>query len=152
MNGLTLRKATPNDSDFAYCARKAAFKEYVEKVSTWDEDEQRQLHEQRFGSQDFRGINLAGTDVGIMAVDVAPDCVKVNQLFLLPAHQAMGIGRECMLLIMGEARRLGLPVRLRVLKVNPRALAFYLRLGFTRIGETDTHVLMEGAPSRFARG
>jgi hypothetical protein len=40
-------------------------------------------------------------------------------------------------------RQLGLPVRLRVMKVNPRALAFYERLGFMRTGETDTHDLME---------
>lgn len=145
MSSLTLRKASPNDSEFAYCAKMAAFREYVEKVEGWDEDEQRRLHEQRFGAQDFRVIKSAGTDVGIMAVVVAPDCVKLNQLFLLPEHQGKGIGRRCMLLLMEEARQLGLPVRLRVMKVNPRALAFYQRLGFMRTGETDTHDLMEWA-------
>ena len=63
-----------------------------------------------------------------------------------------------MLLIMEEARQLGLSVRLRVMKVNPRALAFYERQGFMRTGETDTHDLMEWAhnkslqPTRRARG
>ena len=82
----------------------------------------------------------------------------VIQLFLLPEHQGRQIGRRCMLLIMEEARQLGLPVRLRVMKVNPRALAFYERLGFTCTGETDTHDLMESAhnkglqPTRCARG
>lgn len=47
---------------------------------------------------------------------------------------------------MDEARRLGLPVRLQVLKINPRALSFYERSGFVRTGETDTHILMEGVP------
>jgi GNAT superfamily N-acetyltransferase len=143
MNNLTLRKAGPDDSAFAYCTKRAAFKEYVDKVWGWREDEQRKLHEKRFAAQDFRVVTLAGADVGIMAVVVAPDCVKVNQLFLLPAYQGKGIGSACMLLIMEEARRLGLPVRLRVLKVNPRALAFYRRLGFTCTGETETHDLME---------
>lgn len=143
MDSLTLRKAGPKDREFAYRVKKSAFKEYVDQVWGWDEDEQRQLHEQRLETQDFRVVSSAGADVGIMAVVVAPDCVRVNQLFLLPEHQGQGIGRKCMLLIMEEARRLGLPVRLRVLKVNPRALAFYQRLGFVRAGETDTHVLME---------
>lgn len=67
MNSLTLRKASPDDSEFSYCATRAAFREYVEKVWGWDEDEQRQLHEQRFGAKDFQVINPAGTDVGIMA-------------------------------------------------------------------------------------
>jgi len=66
-------------------------------------------------------------------------------LFLVPEHQGKGIGRKCMLLVINEARQLGLPIRLRVLKVNPRALTFYQRLGFVRTGETDTHVLMETA-------
>jgi GNAT superfamily N-acetyltransferase len=143
MDDLTLRKATANDSEFAYRAKRAAFKEYVEKVWGWDEDEQRRLHERRFIAQDFRVITLDGSDIGILAMVVASDCVEVNQLFLLPEHQGKGIGRRCMLMIMEEARRLRLPVRLRVLKVNPRALEFYKRLGFTRTGETDTHDLME---------
>ncbi len=146
MNNLTLQKAGPNDSEFAYRAKRAAFKEYVEQVWGWDEDEQRRLHERRFEAHDFRVINLDGIDVGIVAVAVAPDCVKVHQLFLLPEHQGKGIGRRCMSLILEEARQLGLPVRLRVMKVNLRALAFYRRLGFTCTGETDTHDLMEKDP------
>ena len=139
----SLRKASQGDSEFAYRVKRAAFKQYAEKVWGWDEHQQRHMHDQRFRVQEFRVISLAGTDVGIMAVSVASDCMKVNQLFLLPEHQGNGIGRRCMLLIMDEARLLGLPVRLQVMKVNPRALAFYKRLGFTRIGETDTHDLME---------
>jgi GNAT superfamily N-acetyltransferase len=145
VHNLTLRKAGPSDSEFAYRTKRAAFKEVVEKVWGWDEEEQRQLHKRRFGKHDFRIINLDGTDIGIM-VAVAPDCVHVHQLFLLPEHQGKGIGSRCMSLIPEEARQLGLPVRLRVLKVNPRALAFYERLGFTRTGETDMHDLMEKKP------
>ena len=148
MNSLTLRKASLGDSEFAYFVKKAAFRKYVEKVWGWDENEQRQLHERRFGEQEFRVINMAGTDVGIMAVVVAPECVRVNQLFLLPEHQGKGIGRRCMLLIMEEAREMGMPVRLRVMKANPLALLFYQRLGFQGTGETDTHYLMEWAPNQ----
>ena len=143
---LTLRQATPRNCDFAYCAKKAAFKHYVEMVWGWDEREQRQLHEQRFATQDFRVINLDGTDVGIMSVALTSDCLRVNQLFLLPEHQGKGIGSRCMTLIAEEKRHQGLPVRLRGLKVNSRALAFFEGLGFTRAGETATHVLMENNP------
>jgi ribosomal protein S18 acetylase RimI-like enzyme len=48
-----------------------------------------------------------------------------------------------MALVMEEARARGVPVRLRVLKVNARARAFYERLGFVQTGETETHTLME---------
>ena len=47
------------------------------------------------------------------------------------------------MLVLDAASKLGLPVRLRVLKVNLRATAFYERLGFSITGETDTHFLMQ---------
>ena len=48
MNDLTFRKATADDSEFAYQTKRAAFKDYVEQVWGWNEQEQRQLHERRF--------------------------------------------------------------------------------------------------------
>lgn len=142
MNTVTLRKAGSKDNDFTYFVKKVAFRQYVEQVWGWDEEEQRQLHERRFRSQDFRIVNLAGTDVGIIAVVMTSDCIKVNQLFFLPEHQGKGVGRKCMSLIIEEAHRLSLPVKLRVLKVNLRAQAFFKKLGFVCIGETNTHILM----------
>jgi ribosomal protein S18 acetylase RimI-like enzyme len=139
----TMRKAGPEDREFAYRVRRASLRDYVEKVEGWDESEQRRLHEARFAAQDFHIVSVAGTDVGLVAMVVTPDCVKVNQLLVLPGHQGRGIGRYCMLAVMDEARGLGLAVRLRVMKVNPRARAFYERLGFRRTGETETHDLME---------
>ena len=143
MNSLMLRKASPGDSQFAFLAKRAAFKEYVEKLWGWDEAEQLRLHQQRFGTQDFRIINVSGVDVGVLALVVEPDSVKVNQVFILPEYQGKGIGRTCVLLIMKEVQHLQLPVRLQVLKINPRALAFYQRLRFVYIGETETHILLE---------
>jgi len=143
MDNLTLRDAGPEDSEFAYRVKKAAFKESVEKVWGWNEEEQRQLHKKRFEAQDFRIINLGGIDVGILAMAISPDCIKVNQLFLLPEHQSKGIGRSCMQLIIDKALEMDLPIRLQVLKVNPRAQTFFLRLGFLTIGETNTHILLE---------
>ena len=142
MNVPTLRVAVPGDSDFAYRAKKAAFREYVERAWGWDEARQRELHEQRFAKHDFRVIHEGGADVGILATSVAPECLWVHQIFLLPEHQGRGVGRECMRLVLKEARAQGLPVRLGVVKVNPRALAFYEGLGFERTGETETHYLL----------
>ena len=141
-----LREAGQGDKEFAFRVKKAAFKDYVEQAFGWDEDEQRTLHDRRFQTQDFLVINLDGKDVGTMSVALEPDCVNVYQLYILPEHQGQGTGRRCMLLVIEEGDKLGLPVRLRVLKVNPRATAFYERLGFEITGDTDTHVLMQRTP------
>lgn len=145
---ITLRQATPDDSEFAYRAKRAAFKEYAEQVWGWREEEQRRLHGQRFQAGVFRVIEAAGIPVGILAVTMAPDCVQLHQLFLLPEYQGQGIGRQCMQHLMDEARLLQLPMRLRVLKVNPRARVFYERLGFACVGGQLTHDLMEWRPTR----
>jgi GNAT superfamily N-acetyltransferase len=143
MKNLKLRKASTADCEFAYRTKKTAFRGYLEQVGGWNEDEQRQLHQRRFAAHDFRVIELSGKDVGILAMSRQPDCVKLYQMFILPVYQGKGIGVACMKLIVKDADVLKLPIRLQVLKVNPRALAFYHRLGFKQIGESDDHILME---------
>ena len=143
MNNLTLRKATAEDSEFAYLTKKTAFRQYIEKVWGWDEEEQRQLHERRFMSQDFQVIQVDGIDIGILAIVHQPDCVKVNQMFIIPEYQRKGIGAVCIRRIIKDATVSKLPVRLQVLKANTQAVAFYQRAGFRSIGESGTHVLME---------
>ena len=146
MMDVNLRQATIADSEFAYQTKKAAFRPYVEVVWGWDEAEQREMHDRRFASQKLQVTQMAGTDVGILAVVREPDCVKVNQLLVLPECQRRGIGEACMREVIKEAKRGGLPVRLRVLKVNTRAVSFYRRLGFEEIGDNGTHVEMEKLP------
>jgi ribosomal protein S18 acetylase RimI-like enzyme len=146
MNNVSLRKATAEDSEFAYQTRKTTFKQYLEQVWGWDEEEQRRLHVKRFASQDFQVIQVSGVDAGILATVRQADCVKVNHLFILPEYQSQGIGAACMLQIIKDAANTGLPVRLQVLKVNSRAIEFYKRLGFKSYGESETHVLMEKLP------
>lgn len=142
-DSLKLRKASREDKDFAYRVKRAAFREYVEQVWGWDEDEQRRLHDRRFRAQDFLIVTLDGNDVGTMSVALEADCVYLNQLYVLPEHQGQGVGRRCMSLVIEAASRLSLPVRLRVLKVNVRATAFYEGLGFGDTGETGTHIVMQ---------
>ena len=142
MHDLTLRPATRDDFELVYEVKRAAFKNYVDQVWGWNEDEQRAFHARRFAAQELRVINIHGIDAGYIAVDRTPESIDVHQLYVLPEHQSRGIGRECMLRVMADARDLGVPVHLQVLKVNSRARAFYERLGFGRSGETDTHVLM----------
>ena len=147
-DNATLREATPSDKEFAYRVKKAAFKEYVEQVWGWEEADQRKLHDRRFRAEDFTVIAVNGVDIGTMYVTLEPDCVQVHQIYILPEHQGQGVGRLCMLAVLDSASGLGLPVRLRVLKVNPRAAVLYERLGFAVTGETETHLLMERSEER----
>ena len=140
---VELRAAMPEDRDLAFRIREAAFRSYLEKIHPWDEDEQLLLHAQRFKTQDFRMIRLTGIDVGFLSLNHNLTEIKLHQFFILPEYQKRGLGEKCMVTVMEEARQKGLPVTLKVMKVNPMALAFYLRLGFILIGETQTHDLLK---------
>ena len=142
-DAIKLREACQDDKEFVYQVKRAAMREYIEQTWGYDEDIQRKLHDRRFGSQEFQIVSLDGHDVGIMSVAQEPDCVFLNQVYILPGYQGQGIGRKCMLNVFERATRSNLPVKLRVLRVNPRAAAFYKRLGFTITGDTDTHLLMQ---------
>ena len=141
MTGITLRPARSEDAEFTYQVRKAAFREYVEDLLGWDEQEERRRHAAGYRAQDFRVIQADGLEVGILRTELAEDRLHLHQLYLLPEHQGRGIGAACARIVMDEARRLRLPVHLTVIKNNARARAFWERLGFVRHGATATHDL-----------
>jgi GNAT superfamily N-acetyltransferase len=140
---LVIRPAGPADCAFAYETKRAAFREYIElQYGAWDEAHQLPLHEERFGSQPFWIAMWKGEDAGMMSGEVIEGVFRLYQLFLLPEFQSRGVGRACMEWVMSQ----GMPVRLRVLKVNPRARAFYERLGFELVGDDGTHDVMTWHP------
>jgi GNAT superfamily N-acetyltransferase len=146
MVDLVLRKTTAVDSEFAYQTKKGAFRVYVEQVWGWDEDEQRAMHQRRFDTQDFQIINVCGSDIGILSVIRQSDCMKVNQIYIIPEQQGRGISTACTVHVMDDAAALKFPVRLQLVKINHRAISFYQRLGFISTGKSDIHVLMEKLP------
>ena len=147
-SNLRFRTACPEDSEFVYSTKKAAFREYAEQVWGWDDSDQRELHDRRFGSQDVRIIRFGEVDVGFMATSRSSNILKVNQLFILPEFQGRGIGSVCMTRTMEEAEIEQRSVVLQVLKVNVRGTAFYRRLGFAVAGESTTHVQLQKLPEK----
>jgi ribosomal protein S18 acetylase RimI-like enzyme len=140
---FSLSLAEECDSGFAYMVKKVAFKDYADKVWGWDEKEQRNLHEARYASQEFRILRIGKIRVGVTAREIRDDCINLNQLYILPEYQSKQIGGMCMRVILHEAEQLSLPVRLQVLKINSGAQGFYQRIGFVKTGDTETHVVME---------
>jgi ribosomal protein S18 acetylase RimI-like enzyme len=147
---VRLREALPADSGFVFDVRRQAFREYVELEEAWNEARERELHLERFGRQRFRVIVVAGSDAGYIATAVYPQATTrypaslyLHQLMVLPSFHSRGIGSACFRLLQTEAHALALPIRLRVLRTNPRALAFYAANGCEVVGESDSHFALE---------
>lgn len=99
-------------------------------------------YRQHFGAADFLIILRGGAPVGRLYVDRRADELRIVDIALLPSHRGAGIGGAIMADLLREAATAGKAVRIHV-EHNNRALRFYERLGFRRIGEAGVYFLME---------
>ena len=146
MDECCIRKAQLDDSEFVVAAKQKAFRDYVEQVSGWDESYQRELHNTRFATHDFRIVEFHGNDVGFFATSNTSGVLKLHQLFILPEYQSRGIGSACMKRIINDANKANKRVNLQVLKINTRSIAFYQRLGIVIGDDNSVHLQMEKRP------
>ena len=144
---VRLRDALPTDADFVFDTLREAIGPYMELWVGWDEAGERARQAERWGRLRFRVIVVDGVDAGYISTAIYGDMAAgyptgfyLHQLMIRGAFQSKGIGSICLRRLQAEARDLGLPLNLRVLRVNPRALAFYLASGCQLVGESDTHI------------
>lgn len=142
---VNLRPAKPEDADFLYYLLKAAMQEYVTQTYGWDELWQQAHFQETFDPDRQQVIVLDGRDIGVIAVERKDTELFLAKIYLLPEYQNRGIGTRLIQVLLQEAFDQYLPVKLRVLKVNP-ARKLYERLGFKVVEEADTHYLMEAVP------
>ena len=144
-NPISLRPATKADFNFTYEVKKSALGPHIDKTWGWDEDFQHQYHLNDFTPSKIQIVTYEDEDVGWFEFNKTPERFYLVDFVLLPKYQGRGIGSFLISGFIKEAKLKGLPIRLGVLKVNP-AMRFYERLGFSIIGESETHFEMEVSP------
>ncbi len=142
---LKLRPATLEDTEFLFHLLKATMREYVDQTWGWDEEWQQAYFQMRFDPTKNQIIVLDDQDIGVMSTEKRENEIFLSSIYILPEYQGQGIGTQLLKSLLAEAFGEGLPVTLRVLKVNP-ARRLYERLGFSVIRETETHYLMKVTP------
>jgi ribosomal protein S18 acetylase RimI-like enzyme len=80
--------------------------------------------------------------IGVQLVDRPGTHIQLVQLYIAKAFQRRGLGTELLERLFVEAKGSNLPIRLRVLAVNP-AKALYERLGFVVVEKTPERLFME---------
>lgn len=147
---IQLRPIEESDREFLWGLHRAALKPYIEQTWGWDEDFQRRYFMEHYPPFASQIIVRGGQDLGVLSVDESGREVILRNIEVLPEFQGMGIGSQVIGEILARAAECGKAVSLRVLKVNP-ARNLYLRLGFSVIGETETHFWMrkEGHAAEF---
>jgi len=140
---VSLRPATPEDVEFAYHVSRETMRGHaLATFGAWNEEEARQRCSRNISAGFTQIIELEGVQIGIYVVERAPDHVQLLQIFILPDYQRRGIGSRLIERLLAEARAASLPLRLRVLRVNP-AFELYRRMGFQVVQETPERYFME---------
>ena len=141
--GITLRPAAPEDVEFACRVSRETMRGHaLATFGTWNEDDVRQRCSSNIAAGFTQIIELKGVQIGIYVVERPPDHVQLLQIFILPDYQRRGIGSSLIERLLAEARASNLPLRLRVLRVNP-AFELYQRMGFKVVQETPERYFME---------
>lgn len=120
----------------------------IEQFGAWDEAFQDQYFEAKWAIQNYQIVEQDGLRIGAIWVSKETDHLWLREIQISPSYQNSGIGTKLLTMMMDEAARSGLPLRLRVLTAN-RAKTLYECLGFNVIGiHEDTHYWMEHVGSR----
>jgi GNAT superfamily N-acetyltransferase len=142
---VSLRLAEPADSAFAYEVACSAIRPYAEQTfGIWQEERVRSTLASSIDAGATKIVLVGAKPVGILSVRELQDHIHLDQLFLLPEHQRTGIGTQLVRVILSRAKQLQVPVRLRVLRVNP-AKRLYERLGFVVVDEEPARFYMQSA-------
>lgn len=152
---ITLRPVSQGDEGFLY---QLYSQTHIDEMGArdWDTDQQQFFLRMQFNAQqrfyqaeyadaDYRIILLNQQPVGWIVIARRVDEMLGVDIALLPEHRNAGIGTTLLDDMKAEATQTGKPIHFHVTKFNP-AIRLYERLGFSRIGETGMHFLMEWKP------
>ncbi|MEP7218528.1 MAG: GNAT family N-acetyltransferase [Bacteroidota bacterium] len=135
---ITLRPALPEDIDALERLHALSMRPHVEKIYQWDDS----LFRRTFDPTLVRVIVVDGCDVGMLSVSEEHGAVLLRQISIAPDYGNRGIGTRIIRMVIDDAERRSMPVRLRVLRQNP-AKQLYERLGFREIEATETHHILQ---------
>lgn len=145
--GARLRYEAVDEAAFEALAdiRVAAMRDSLVRVGRFDPQRARQRLRAGYSPEDTWAIVLDDVRVGFYTLRREADALKLDHLYILPAHQAKGLGAEVLRRILRRADRDGLPVRLGALR-DSDANRFYQRHGFERTGEDSWDIYYERKP------
>jgi GNAT superfamily N-acetyltransferase len=143
---ISFRPVTDDDYEYVYALNKQTMQAHAERTyGPWNETIARQIFAERWRPESMQIVVIDGQDGGMLEVIPIETGIWLANIRVAREHQGKGIGTRLVSEVLRDAHGRGLPVSLRVLKVNP-ARRLYERLGFVVVDENDTHHRMEARP------
>jgi len=140
---FTLRQASVDDAPLFYGVIDQTMREFI--VTTWGAwSESRVQAESRedSSSPNAQVILIGDVAAGVLLVEKHSTHIQLEQIYLLPEYQRLGIGTALINSLIAEAEQHKIPIRLHVMAVNP-AKKFYEQFGFIVTEATSEFFFME---------
>jgi ribosomal protein S18 acetylase RimI-like enzyme len=140
---FTLRLANSDDAPLFYSVIDLTMREFILAIwGRWDEARVQSEALADSISPNSQVIQVGNMAVGVLMVERFPTHIQLVQIYLLPEYQKLGIGTTLLQNLITEAKQSQIPVRLKVMAVNPAKL-FYEQLGFIVTAKTPEFFSME---------
>lgn len=143
---ITLVPAVESDRDFFRGVHHEAYRDTIESMFVWDEEQQNGFVDRDFDTRDPQIISYGDERCGVVGYQNLEDHIWFGPVFVLPAYQGKGIGSHVVKLFMERARKSNIPLRLKTLRANMRAKEFYERLGFIVSDHTEKYWFLDYLP------
>jgi GNAT superfamily N-acetyltransferase len=144
----TLRTSNSKDAEFAYDVVKTTMREYaIQTWGTWLDKESKNAAIEDTAQGKIQIIYIDDEKAGTLQYEKNEDHILINQIYLLPPFQNIGVGRSILNDLKDMSKETNVPLRLSVLQVNP-AKKFYTKNEFTIERETQERVFMQYAPNK----
>ncbi len=135
----SLRRCTPADRAWLWALHELTMREATAALWPWDEVDQRHRFERSLDLAVAQVIVVRSADVGLLWIEDRGLDLFLRRLEIHPSRQGRGLGGAIVADLVGRAHSSSRPLRLRVLRSNPRARALYERCGLRVCDEIDTH-------------
>jgi ribosomal protein S18 acetylase RimI-like enzyme len=143
---FTLRRSSVDDAPLFYRVIDLTMREFILTAwGRWDDARVRRESSEKSLSPNAKIVLVADIAVGVFMVDRCPTHIQLEQIYLLPEYQRMGIGTALLKNLIAEASQSRMPIRLHGMVVNP-AKSFYEQLGFIVTEATPEFFYMEKLP------
>ena len=141
---FAIRQGVIADEEWLYKLYSSTMRAYIEQTWGWDEEFQRNGFQANLHPTKFQIVIVNDADVGAYLVNEEDSHYWLEMLLVSSEMQGKGLGTSIVNKIQAETEKVGKPIKLSVLKVNP-AKEFYSRLGFCVFDQDESFFKMEWA-------
>lgn len=141
---IHIRSVEQSDYDWLLDLHHTVYRELIiSEFGYWDDDEELGLFLEAWETKKIDIILKQNNPVGMFIVARQDDYLWLDEIQIEPQYQNQGIGTEILMQLILRARKMNLPLRLRVLHANQGAYRLYRKLGFQQISRAEHHNVME---------